>query len=83
MSNITLHVDLGQDNNFTTTSRIESRNTRELGRFVSRIDINQCFELRKIPTNNVFNVKLIDNLTNSEPLNEYEYVIKLNFERIE
>jgi propanediol dehydratase small subunit len=83
MSNITLHVDLGQDMNFTTSStRIQSSNTRELGRFAGRININQCLELRNRPNNNVFSVKLIDNITDTLADEEYEYVIKLSFERI-
>lgn len=83
MSNITLHVELGQDMNFTTSStRIQSSNIRELGRFGGRIDINQCLELRNRPSNSVFCVKLADNLTNTITLNEYEYIVKLNFERI-
>jgi hypothetical protein len=83
MSNITLHVELGQDMNFTTSStRIQSSNIRELGRFAGRIDVNQCLELRNIPSNNVFSVKLIDNLTNAIPVYEYEYIIKLHFEKL-
>jgi hypothetical protein len=83
MSNITLHVELGQDNNFTTSStRIQSSNTRELGRFAGRININQCLELRNRPSNNVFSVKLIDNITNTLADEEYEYMVRLSFERI-
>ena len=84
MSNITLHIDLGQDQNFTTSSRyIQASHTREIGRYGGRIDINRCLELRNRPTNNIFSVKLIDNLTNVTPVLEYEYVIKLDFERID
>lgn len=84
MSNITLHIDLGQDQNFTTSSRyIQAGNIRELGRYGGRIDINRCLELRNRPTNNIFSVKLIDNITNAIAVKEYEYVIKLDFERIE
>jgi hypothetical protein len=83
MSNITLHVELGQDNNFTTSStRIQSSNTRELGRFAGRININQCLELRNRPSNNVFSVKLIDNITDTLADEEYEYMVILSFERI-
>jgi phosphopantetheine adenylyltransferase len=83
MSNITLHLELGQDMNFTTSStRIQSSNIRELGRFAGRIDVNQCLELRNRPSNSVFCVKLMDNLTNTITLNEYDYLIKLHFEKI-
>jgi hypothetical protein len=84
MSNITLHVDLGQDT-VTTTSPIQvvSRNTRELGRFIPRIDVNQTIELRSRPQNNTFSVKLMDNLTNLVSTTDYEYIIQLHFERLE
>lgn len=84
MSNITLYVELGQDSSLTTSPiRIQANNTRELGRFAGRIDINQCLELRNRPTNNIFSVKLVDNMTNAIAVDEYEYVINLNFERID
>ena len=83
MSNITLHIELGQDASLTTSAtRVQAMNTRELGRYAGRIDVNQCLELKNRPLNNVFSVKLIDNLTNSIALGEYEYVIQLNFEKI-
>jgi hypothetical protein len=84
MSNITLHVDLGQDT-ITTTSptQVVSRNTRELGRFIPRIDVNQIIELRSRPQNNTFSVKLMDNLTNLVSTLDYEYIIQLHFEMIE
>ena len=83
MSNITLHVELGEDTSLTTSAtRIQATNTRELGRYAGRIDVNQCLELRNRPLNNVFSVKLIDNLTNTVAIGEYEYVVILNFEKL-
>lgn len=83
MSNITLHVELGQDTSLTTSAtRIQATNTRELGRYGGRIDVNQCLELRNRPLNNFFSVKLIDNLTNTVAIGEYEYIIQLNFEKL-
>ena len=83
MSNITLHIELGQDASLTTSAtRVQAMNTRELGRYAGRIDINQCLELRNRPTNNIFSVKLIDSLTNTVALDEYEYVVQLNLEKI-
>jgi hypothetical protein len=84
MSNITLHIDLGQDTVTTTSpTQVVSRNTRELGRFIPRIDVNQTIELRSRPQNNTFSVKLIDNLTNLVSTSDYEYIIQLQFELIE
>jgi hypothetical protein len=84
MSNITLHIDLGQDTVTTTSpTQVVSRNTRELGRFIPRIDVNQTIELRSRPQNNTFSVKLIDNLTNLVSTLNYKYIIQLQFEKIE
>ena len=84
MSNITLHVDLGQDTILTTSpTQVVSRNTRELGRFIPRVDVNQTIELRSRPTNNTFSVKLMDNLTNLVSTLDYEYIIQLHFEKTE
>lgn len=84
MSNITLHVDLGQDTVSTTSpTQVVSRNTRELGRFIPRVDVNQTIELRSRPTNNTFSVKLMDNLTNLVSTLDYEYIIQLHFEKTE
>ncbi len=84
MSNITLHIDLGQDTVTTTSpTQVVSRNTRELGRFIPRIDVNQTIELRSRPQNNTFSVKLMDNLTNLVSTLDYEYIIQLHFEMIE
>ena len=84
MSNVTLYLDLGQDT-VTTTSPIQvvSRNTRELGRFTPRVDVNQTIELRSRPQNNTFSVKLMDNITNLVSTEDYEYIIQLTFEKIE
>jgi hypothetical protein len=84
MSNITLHIDLGQDTVTTTSpTQVVSRNTRELGRFIPRVDVNQTIELRSRPQNNTFSVKLMDNLTNLVSTLDYEYIIQLHFEMIE
>ena len=84
MSNITLHIDLGQDTVTTTSpTQVVSRNTRELGRFIPRVDVNQTIELRSRPQNNTFSVKLIDNLTNLVSTLNYKYIIQLQFEKIE
>lgn len=84
MSNITLHIDLGQDTVTTTSpTQVVSRNTRELGRFIPRIDVNQTILLRSRPQNNTFSVKLIDNLTNLVSTLNYKYIIQLQFEKIE
>lgn len=84
MSDITLHVDFGQDTVITTSpTQVVSRNTRELGRFIPRIDVNQTIELRSRPQNNTFNVKLIDSLTNLVSTTDFEYIIQLLFEKIE
>ena len=53
MSSITLHVELGQDTVMTTSpTQVIARNTRELGRFIPRIDVNQSFVLNNRPQNN-------------------------------
>ena len=84
MSNITLHIDLGQDTVTTTSpTQVVSRNTRELGRFIPRVDVNQTIELHSRPQNNTFSVKLMDNLTNLVSTLDYEYIIQLHFEMIE
>ena len=84
MSNITLHIDLGQDTVTTTSpTQVVSRNTRELGRFIPRIDVNQTIELRSRPQNNTFSVKLIDSLTNLVSTEVYDYIVQLHFEKIE
>ena len=45
MSNITLHIELGQDASLTTSAtRVQAMNTREIGRYVGRIDVNQSLE---------------------------------------
>jgi hypothetical protein len=83
MSNITLHVELGQDTVMTTSpTQVVARNTRELGRFLPRIDVNQTMILKSRPQNNVFSVVLFDNLTNSVSTENYEYIVQLTFEKI-
>jgi hypothetical protein len=57
-------------------------NTRELGRYAGRIDINMRLELKNRPTNNIFSVKLIDNITNTIATDEYKYVLQLKFEKL-
>ena len=55
MSNISLHIELGQDTSLTTSAtRVQASNTRELGRYGGRIDINMRLELKNRPTNNIF-----------------------------
>ena len=84
MSNVSLFVDLGQDTVMTTSpTQVVARNTREHGRFIPRIDVNQTIELRSRPQNNTFSVKLMDNLTNLVSTEDYEYIIQLTFEKIE
>lgn len=84
MSSITLHVELGQDTVMTTSpTQVIARNTRELGRFIPRIDVNQSFVLNNRPQNNTFSVKLIDNLTGLVSTDDYEYIVQLTFEMIE
>ena len=84
MSSITLHVELGQDTVMTTSpTQVIARNTRELGRFIPRIDVNQSFVLNNRPQNNVFSVKLIDNLTGLVSTDDYEYILQLCFDKIE
>lgn len=84
MSSITLHVELGQDTVMTTSpTQVIARNTRELGRFIPRIDVNQSFVLNNRPQNNTFSVKLIDNLTGLVSIDDYEYIVQLTFEKIE
>lgn len=84
MSNITLYVELGQDTVMTTSpTQVTARNTRELGRFIPRIDVNQTMILKNRPQNNRFSVVLFDNSTNSVSTEYYEYLIQLSFEKIE
>ena len=84
MSNVSLFVDLGQDTVMTTSpTQVVARNTREHGRFIPRIDVNQTIELRSRPQNNTFSVKLMDNLTNLVSTEDYEYIIQVTFEKIE
>ena len=84
MSNVTLYVDLGQDTVMTTSpTQVVARNTRENGRFIPRIDVNQTIELHSRPQNNTFSVKLIDCLTNLVSTENYEYIVQLHFEKIE
>ncbi len=83
MSEVILEIDLGQDKTFTTSkTRMEGKSKRELGRFLNRIDVNQELFLQNRPVNNVFSVRLMDNLTNSVSTENYEYVINLNLEKI-
>lgn len=83
MSNVTLYVELGQDTVMTTSpTQVTARNTRELGRFIPRIDTNQTMVLKSRPQNNTFSVILFDNLTNSVSTEDYEYIIQLTFESI-
>jgi hypothetical protein len=83
MSNISLHIELGQDTVMTTSpTQVIARNTRELGRFLPRIDVNQTMILKSRPQNNVFSVVLFDNLTNSVSTENYEYIVQLTFEKI-
>lgn len=83
MSQVILEIDLGQDKTLTTSkTRIEGKSKRELGRFLNRIDVNQELFLQNRPSNNVFRVRLMDNLTNSVSTENYEYVINLNLEKI-
>jgi hypothetical protein len=84
MSNITLHVELGQDTVMTTSpTQVIARNTRELGRFLPRIDVNQSMILKNRPQSNTFNVVLYDSLTGLVSTDDYEYIIQLCFEKIE
>jgi hypothetical protein len=84
MSNIILQVDLGQNLSLTTSpTQMIAPNTRALGRFCPRININQTMFLQNRPSNNIFNVKLIDNITNLVSTDDFEYVIQLYFEKIE
>jgi hypothetical protein len=83
MSNISLHIELGQDTVMTTSpTQVIARNTRELGRFHPRIDVNQTMILKSRPQNNTFSVVLFDNLTNSVSTENYEYIIQMTFERL-
>jgi hypothetical protein len=83
MSSITLHVELGQDTVMTTSpTQVVARNTRELGRFIPRIDVNQTMTLKSRPQQNTFSVVLFDNLTNSVSTENYEYIVQLTFEKI-
>jgi hypothetical protein len=83
MSNISLRVDLGQSTVLTTSpTEVASRNTRELGRFLPRIDVNQTIILKSRPSSNTFSVVLFDNLTNSVSTENYEYLIQLTFEKL-
>jgi hypothetical protein len=84
MSNIILHVDLGQHLSLTTSpTQMIAPNTRALGNFCPRIDVNQTMELTNRPSSNIFNVKLIDNITGLVSIEDFEYVIQLHFEKIE
>lgn len=83
MSNVSLHVDLGQDTVMTTSpTQVVAKETQR-NRFIPRIDVNQTIELRSRPQNNTFSVKLMDNLTNLVSTEDYEYIIQLTFEKIE
>lgn len=83
MSNITLHIELGQDASLiASATRVQAMNTRELGRYAGRIDINMRLELKNRPTNNIFSVKLIDNVTNTIATDECEYVIQIKLEKL-
>lgn len=83
MSEVILEIDLGQDKTFTTSNiRMEGKSKRELGRFLNRVDVNQELFLQNRPSNNIFKVRLMDNLTNTVSTENYEYVINLNLERI-
>ena len=83
MPNIILHVDLGQNLSLATSpTRMIAPNTQALGKFCPRIDINQKMFLQNRPSNNIFSVKLVDNITNLISTDEFEYVIQLHFEKI-
>ena len=83
MSEVILEIDLGQDKTFTTSkTRMEGKSKRELGRFLNRVEVNQELYLQNRQSNNIFKVRLMDNLTNTVSTENYEYVINLNLERI-
>lgn len=81
---IILEVELGQDKTLITSPiMIEAKNSRVLGSFYNRIDVNQDIFLQNRPCNNIFSVRLMDNLTRLVSTDDIEYVIQLNFEKIE
>lgn len=83
MPNIILHVDLGQNQSVTTSpTQMIAPNTQALGKFCPRININQTMFLQNRPSNNIFSVKLIDNITKLVSTEQFEYVIQLYFEKI-
>lgn len=82
MSSTIVQIDLCQSTGFTTSpKRIESKKTHALGCFVPRLDVNESMTMER-PCNNIFSVKLIDNLTKTISTEDYEYVIQIHFERI-
>lgn len=82
MSSTIVEIDLCQSTGFTTSPiRIEGKKTLALGCFVPRLDVNETRTMVR-PCNNIFSVKLIDNLTKTISTVDYEYVIQLHFERI-
>jgi hypothetical protein len=84
MSNINLEIELGQDKTLTTSPiKIEAKNSRTLGRFHNRIDVNQKIYLQNRPSSNIFSVRLINNLTNLVSTEDVEYIIQLTFEKID
>lgn len=81
--NIYVEVELGQSTGYTTLATATATpSSRTLGIFLNRCDVNTDLHLCNRPSNNFFNVRLMDYETRAVSAVQYDYVLMLNFRKI-